>query len=57
MNHNNKTNDRTSKKDKKAKWAEHFREILNRPPPTTKSFDFSFYDVMETLPIDLSYIS
>jgi len=27
----------TSKAEKEARWAEHFSEVLNRPPPTTEA--------------------
>ena len=42
----------TSDEEKNARWTEHFHEILNRLPPS-EPFDFSIYEEMEALPIDL----
>ena len=38
------------------RWAEHFHETLNRLPPA-EPFDFSIYEEMEALPIDLEEIT
>ena len=46
----------TSDEEKKSRWAENFHETLNRLPPS-ESFDFSIYEEMEALQIDLREIT
>ena len=46
----------TSDEEKKARWAEHFHETVNRLPPS-EPFDFSIYEEMEALQIDLREIT